>query len=98
MSACRSLPEPDADPLVERILPPGKRVGVLTVSAASLTPSTSPPAPIPTRPPHGSDAVTRVMLDENTPTLRRPSATSDAGEALVAQHPDIGAVVLECTT
>src|SRR6266852_1968733 len=25
-------------PLVERILPPGKRVGVLTVSAASLTP------------------------------------------------------------
>ena len=36
MSASVDL-EPDADPVYRRILPPGKRVGVITISAASLT-------------------------------------------------------------
>src|SRR6266513_1347183 len=58
-------------PLVERILPPGRRVGVLTVSAASLTSE------------HFIAAGARDILD--------------AGNEMVSQHPDIGAVVLECT-
>ena len=90
-------------PLVERILPPGQRVGVLTVSAASLTPEHFVAAGAdPATPVVGTDngrEFTRVMLDEKH-TLDAAAAERDildAGEALVAQHPDIGAVVLECT-
>ena len=90
-------------PLVERILPPGQRVGVLTVSAASLTPEHFVAAGAdPATPVVGTDngrEFTRVMLDEKH-TLDAAAAERDildAGDALVAQHPDIGAVVLECT-
>jgi hypothetical protein len=90
-------------PLVERILPPGKRVGVLTVSAASLTPEhfiaagANPQTPV-----VGTDQgreFTKVMLDEKH-TLDAALAEQDiidAGDALMAAHPDIGAIVLECT-
>src|SRR3981189_1593451 len=90
-------------PLVERILPPGKRVGVLTVSAASLTPGhmmaagAGPNTPV-GRAAHGRE-FPRVMLDEKH-TLDAAAAERDildAGETLVARHPDIGAVVLDCT-
>jgi hypothetical protein len=90
-------------PLVERILPPGQRVGVLTVSAASLTPEHFTAAGAdPNTPVVGTDngrEFTRVMLDEKH-TLDAAAAERDileAGDALVSQHPNIGAVVLECT-
>jgi hypothetical protein len=90
-------------PLVERILPPGKRVGVLTVSAASLTAEHFVAAGAdPETPVVGTDngrEFTRVMLDEKH-TLDAALAERDildAGETLVAAHPDTGAVVLECT-
>ena len=90
-------------PLVERVLPPGKRVGVLTVSAASLTPEHFLAAGAdPATPVVGTDngrEFTRVMLDEKH-TLDAAAAERDildAGEALVSRHDNIGAVVLECT-
>jgi Asp/Glu/hydantoin racemase len=90
-------------PLVERLLPPGKRVGVLTVSAASLVPEHFTAAGAdPATPVVGTDGgreFTQVMLDEKH-TLDAAAAERDildAGEALVAAHPDVGAVVLECT-
>ena len=90
-------------PFIERILPPGKRVGVLTVSAASLTPEHFIAAGAdPATPVVGTDngrEFTKVMLDEKH-TLDAALAERDildAGDALVAAHPDIGAVVLECT-
>jgi Asp/Glu/hydantoin racemase len=90
-------------PLVERLLPPGKRVGVLTVSAASLTREHLIAAGVdPEIPVVGTDngrEFSRVMLDEKH-TLDAAAAEADildAGDALVAQHPDIGAIVLECT-
>jgi Asp/Glu/hydantoin racemase len=90
-------------PLVERLLPPGKRVGVLTVSAASLTQEHLVAAGVdPEIPVVGTDGgreFSRVMLDEKH-TLDATAAEADildAGDALVAQHPDIGAIVLECT-
>ena len=90
-------------PLVERILPPGKRVGVLTVSAASLTPEHFIAAGAdPNTPVVGTEQgreFTRVMLDEKH-TLDAAAAERDildAGNALVSQHSDIGAIVLECT-
>jgi hypothetical protein len=90
-------------PFVERILPPGKHVGVLTVSAASLTPEHFIAAGAdPATPVVGTEngrEFTKVMLDEKH-TLDAALAERDildAGEALVAAHPDTGAIVLECT-
>lgn len=90
-------------PLIERCLPPGKRVGVLTVSAASLTrehflaAGADPETPVAGT--ENGREFTRVMLDDR-PRLDAAAAERDiieAGEALVAQHRDIGAIVLECT-
>jgi Asp/Glu/hydantoin racemase len=90
-------------PLVERILPPGKRVGVLTVSAESLKPEhlaaagADPQTPVVGA--EGGREFSRVMLDEKR-TLDAAAAERDileAGGRLVAQHPETGAVVLECT-
>src|SRR5438067_8807515 len=90
-------------PFIECILSPGKRVGVLTVSAASLTPEHFTAAGAdPNTPVVGTEngrEFTRVMLDEKH-TLDAAAAERDildAGEALVSKHPDTGAVVLECT-
>src|SRR6266700_1720612 len=90
-------------PLIERVLPPGRRVGVLTVSAASLTAEhlvaagADPPTPVVGT--DGGSEFTRVMLDDNE---RLDAAAAerdilDAGDTLVARHPETGAVLLECT-
>ncbi|MGC2415169.1 MAG: aspartate/glutamate racemase family protein [Stellaceae bacterium] len=90
-------------PLVERLLPRGKRVGVLTVSAASLTREHLIAAGVdPEIPVVGTDngrEFSRVMLDEKL-DLDAEAAEADildAGDQLLAQHRDIGAIVLECT-
>ncbi len=90
-------------PLVERLLPRGKRVGVLTVSAASLTREHLIAAGVdPEIPVVGTDngrEFSRVMLDEKL-DLDAAAAEADildAGDQLLAQHRDIGAIVLECT-
>jgi hypothetical protein len=90
-------------PFIERVLPPGKRVGVLTVSAASLTAEhltaagADPQTPV-VGTDHGRE-FTRVMLDneERLDVAAAERDILDAGDMLVARHPDIGAVVLECT-
>jgi Asp/Glu/hydantoin racemase len=88
---------------IESVLPPGKRVGILTVSAASLTPRHL--EAIGVRPDiavSGTESgreLTRVLLG-NEATLDVAAAEQDiidAGSALISQHPDIGAVLLECT-
>jgi len=90
-------------PLIERVLPPGKRVGVLTVSAANLTEEhlvavgADPATPV-----VGTDSgseFTRVMINDEE-RLDVAAAERDilaAGDALVSRHPDVGAVLLECT-
>jgi hypothetical protein len=90
-------------PFIERVLPPGKRVGVLTVSAASLTREHMIAAGAdPETPVVGTDGgreFTRCMIDDR-PTLDAAAAERDildAGDALVAAHPNTGAVLLECT-
>jgi hypothetical protein len=90
-------------PFIERLLPPGKRVGVLTVSAESLTAEHLIAAGAdPQTPVAGTDGgreFTRVLLG-NENRLDVAAAERDiieAGETLVARHPEIGAVVLECT-
>lgn len=90
-------------PLIERVLPPGKRVGVLTVSAASLTEEHLRAAGAdPATPVAGTDdgsEFTRVMLNDEE-RLDVTAAERDilaAGDALVTGHRGIGAVLLECT-
>jgi hypothetical protein len=89
-------------PFVERLLPPGKRVGVLTVSARSLGADHFRAAGAdPATPVAGTDdggEFTRVLLGNE----ERLDAAAErdilaAGDALLAGHRDIGAIVLECT-
>ena len=90
-------------PVIKRILPPGKSVGVLTVSAENLTEEHLLAADAePATPVVGTDdgsEFTRVMLNDEE-RLDIAAAERDilaAGDALVSGHRDIGAVLLECT-
>ena len=87
-------------PLVQRLLPPGKRVGVVTVWARELSPE---PAGAPADTPvagtdHGRE-FNRTMYGQ-IPEVDVAACEEDvlaAGCDLVARHPEVGAVVVECT-
>jgi Asp/Glu/hydantoin racemase len=90
-------------PLVERLLPPGKRVGILTISAGTLSPEHLRAAGITSDTPivgtDGGREFSRAILGDE-PRLDTVAAEGDilaAGETLLARHPDVGAIVLECT-
>jgi len=90
-------------PMIARVLPAGKQVGILTVSARTLTREHLAAAGVGTDiPVAGTDAgreFTRAILG-NEPVLDVAAAERDvieAGEALLHRHPEIGAVLLECT-
>ncbi|WP_101067692.1 aspartate/glutamate racemase family protein [Roseovarius salinarum] len=89
--------------MVDRLLPPGRRTGILTISASTLTPAHLAAAGVPEGTPVGSTEggreFTRVILDDE-PALDVAAARADnieAAQALQAAHPDLGALVLECT-
>jgi len=91
-------------PLVERVLPPGKRVGVLDVSAASLTHEHLIAAGVdPGIPVVGTDGgreFSRVMLDEkhDLDAAAAEADILDAGDTLVgAARPISARSFLECT-
>jgi hypothetical protein len=90
-------------PFIQRVLPPGKRVGVLTVSAANLTEEhLSAASADPATPVVGTDGggeFSRVMINDEE-RLDVAAAERDilaAGDRLAASHDGIGAVLLECT-
>jgi Asp/Glu/hydantoin racemase len=90
-------------PMINSTLPAGKRVGVLTVNAAALTPGHLTAIGVdPTLPVVGTDGgreFTRVLIG-NEPTLdvaRAELDILDAGRQLVERHAGIGAILLECT-
>ena len=91
-------------PWVQATLPPGKRVGVITVSAVSLTPKHLQAAGVPLDTPfigteHGREFF-RVLIKAEKDDMDVALAQQDildAGLALVRRHRDIGAIVLECT-
>ncbi len=91
-------------PWVQATLPPGKRVGIITVSARSLTPRHLNAAGVPLDTPligteNGREFFRVLILGEKQEMDIAAAAKDilDAGRMLVARHPDIGAVVLECT-
>jgi len=91
-------------PWVQATLPPGKRVGVITVSAQSLTPRHLEAAGVPPETPivgteDGREFFRVLVLGEKQDMDIGLAAADilDAGRRLVAHHKDIGAIVLECT-
>jgi Asp/Glu/hydantoin racemase len=91
-------------PWVQATLPPGKRVGVVTVSASSLTERHLAAAGVPLDTPivgteHGQEFFRVLILGEKR-DMDVALAAQDilhAVHKLVASHPDVGAIVLECT-
>jgi Asp/Glu/hydantoin racemase len=90
-------------PMIARVLPPGRQVGILTISAKTLTPEHLATAGVAADTPvAGTDEgreFTRAILGDE-PVLDVAAAERDiieAGEALVRRHPQVGAVLLECT-
>ncbi len=91
-------------PWVLAMLPAGKRVGVITVSAGSLTPAHLEAACVPLDTPFiGTEdgrEFFRVLILGEKQDMDVGLAADDilqAGKRLMRAHKDIGAVVLECT-
>ena len=90
-------------PWVERTLPPGKRVGVITISSDNLTPAhfaaVDAPIDTPVIGTEGGREFTRSITG-GSHMLDVEASRDDiveAGQELMDRHPEIGALVLECT-
>jgi len=92
-------------PLVHRLLAPGRRVGILTVNSATLTPEhlraagIGPDVALAVAGMETEQEFTRVLLGDELELdvdLAREEHVRVA-RRLCATHPDLGALVLECT-
>lgn len=90
-------------PFLASLLPPGQRVGVITISRRTLTPehlaAAGLPADIPIVGTEGGREFSRVIIGDEA-DLDVAAAEADilaAGRELVRAHPNVGAIVLECT-
>lgn len=90
-------------PFIQAVLPPGKRVGIVTISAATMSREHLERAGVdPATPVVGTDGgreFTRAILNDE-PRLDVALAEQDivdAGADLLRRHPDVGAILLECT-
>ncbi len=90
-------------PMVQRLLPPGKRVGILTISAANLSQEHLEKAGCALDTPIGGtpeDSEFSTSILGNSLQLDVGKARAENVEAamkLVTVHPEVGAIVLECT-
>lgn len=89
---------------VQATLPPGRRVGIVTVCGETLTPAHFKAAGVPLDTPYAGTEngreFFRVLIKAEKQDMDVALARQDivdAGTALVARHPDVGAIVLECT-
>ena len=92
-------------PLVSRMLPAERAVGVMTVDASSVRPAhyagagITPEMRVVVAGLETEKEFTRVMLDD-LPTLDVEAARREhlaVARRLCAEHPEVGAIVLECT-
>lgn len=91
-------------PWVQATLPPGKRVGLVTVSGSTLSPAHLEGAGVPLDTPlvgtENGKEFFRVLIKAEKEDMDIALAEQDvveAGKQLVARHPEVGAIVLECT-
>jgi hypothetical protein len=89
---------------VQATLPPGKRVGVVTVCRPALSPAHLEGAGVPLDTPiagvENGKEFFRILIkaeSEDMDVALAGQDVVDAGRELVATHPDVGAIVLECT-
>jgi Asp/Glu/hydantoin racemase len=89
---------------VQATLPPGKRVGLVTVSRSTLSPAHLEAVGVPTDIPivgtENGREFFRVLIKAEKEDMDVAAARQDvldAGRELVARHPSVGAIVLECT-
>ncbi len=90
-------------PWVQALLPPGKRVGVLTISKSSLTSKHLKAANVPLDTPivgtENGSHFTDAILDDH-PSIDFDLCLQDnldAAKQLTTQHDNVSAIVLECT-
>jgi Asp/Glu/hydantoin racemase len=89
--------------MIEATLPPGKRVGILTIDASSLTREHLAKAGVPEGTPvigtEGGAEFTRAILgdEERLDVAAAERDILEAGARLVKLHPQVGAVLFECT-
>ena len=90
-------------PLINRLLPPGKRAGIVTIEKPSLSEDHLRAAGAPPDTPiiglEGGREFNRAILG-NEPQLDVTQSRADlltAGANLLTHHPEVGAIVLECT-
>jgi Asp/Glu/hydantoin racemase len=91
-------------PMVQATLPPGRRVGVICVSKSTLTHAHLDAAGVPRDTPvvgtEKGREFFRVLIKAEKLDMDVALAAQDildAGRELVARHPEVGAIVLECT-
>jgi hypothetical protein len=90
-------------PLVARMLPAGRQVGIVTISAVSLGPRHLEAAgiaagtPVTGTDPEGEFAARILRNAEEMDIARARADVVDAARRLVAEHASVGAIVLECT-
>jgi hypothetical protein len=91
-------------PWVQATLPPGKRVGLVTVSGSTLSPAHLEAAGVPLDAPlvgtENGKEFFRVLIKAEKDDMDVAQAERDvveAGKELVARRPEVGAIVLECT-
>jgi len=89
-------------PLLASLLPSRRKVGVVTYSGAALTPAVleaaaaAPDTPIEGVDPAGYFSATIRRGAARLDRARMAADVVDASQRLVARHPDVGAIVLEC--
>jgi hypothetical protein len=89
-------------PMLQRLLPAGRRAGIVTYSAGDLTSETlvaagvDPATPVEGIDPEGYFATTIRDGREELNFARMERDVVGAAKRLVAKHPGIGALVLEC--
>ncbi|MCV6591404.1 MAG: aspartate/glutamate racemase family protein [Silicimonas sp.] len=88
---------------VNALLPPSKHAGILTISGSTLTEAHLKGAGVPEGTPIGTTEGGRHFTEailgdayELDPALAEADNVA-AAQAMVADHPDMGAIVLECT-
>lgn len=90
-------------PMVQRLLPAGRRVGIVTISRATLGPAhlaaagIAPGTPV-TGTDEGEEFTEKILTDQPVIDFARAGADVVAASVrLVRDHPEVGAIVLECT-